>query len=117
VYAGGPVQIETVQAPLQSRAGPHDATHLYLLSTKVELEKALAAGNGSRELRIYLGYCGWSRGQLENEVNRGGWYIFDGSDGLVFDSNPSTVWSRMIARTELQIVRLQRRFDVRDLFG
>jgi putative transcriptional regulator len=120
VYAGGPVQIEAVHALLQSRAGPHDSTHLfgnvYLLSTKVELEKALAAGKGSKELRIYLGYCGWSRGQLENEVNRGGWYIFDGNDGLVFDSNPSTLWSRMIARTEVQIVRLQRRFG-RDLLG
>ena len=121
VYAGGPVQIEVVQALLQSRAGPHNATHVfgnvYLVSKKVELEEALSAGKGSTELRIYLGYCGWSRGQLENELNRGGWYIFDGSEGLVFDSNPSTLWSRMIARTEQQIVRLQRRFDVRDLFG
>jgi putative transcriptional regulator len=121
VYAGGPVQIEVVQALLQSPAGPHDAAHLfgnvYLVSKKVELEKALVAGKGSRELRIYLGYCGWSRGQLENEVNQGGWYIFDGSEGLVFDSNPSTLWSRMIARTELDIARLQSRFDGRNLFG
>jgi putative AlgH/UPF0301 family transcriptional regulator len=115
VYVGGPVQMEAVQALLQSDAGPHDATHLfgnvYLVSKKAELERALVARKGSRELRIYLGYCGWSRGQLENEVSRGGWYIFDGSEGLVFDSNPSTLWSRMIARTELQIVLLQRRFD------
>jgi putative transcriptional regulator len=120
-YAGGPVQIEAVQALLQSQAGPHDATHLlgnvYLVSTKAELEKALATAKGSKELRIYLGYCGWSPGQLENELNQGGWYIFDGSDALVFDSNPSTLWSRMIAQTELQIVRLQRRFDDRDLVG
>jgi putative transcriptional regulator len=115
VYAGGPVQMEAVQALLQLRAGPHDATHLfgnvYLVSKKVELEKALVAGKDSKELRIYLGYCGWNRGQLEEEVNRGGWYIFDGSEALVFDSNPSTLWSRMIARTELQIVRLQRHLD------
>lgn len=121
VYAGGPVQIEVVQALLQSPAGPHDAIHLfgnvYLVSKKVELEKALVAGKGSRELRIYLGYCGWSRGQLESEVNQGGWYIFDGSEGLVFDSNPSTLWSRMIARTELDIARLQSRFDGPNLFG
>ena len=118
VYAA--VQMEAVQALLQSPPGPHDATHVfgnvYLVSKKVELEKALVAGKGSRDLRIYLGYCGWSRGQLENEVNRGGWYIFDGSEGIVFDSDPSTLWSRMIARTELHVVRLQRRFDGRDLF-
>jgi len=112
LYAGGPVQVELVQALFQAPAGTQDAAHLfgnvYLVSKKLELEKALAAGKASRELRIYMGYCGWSRGQLENEVKRGGWYIFDGSDGLVFDSNPSTLWSRMIARTELHVARLQR---------
>lgn len=121
VYAGGPVQTEAIQALLQSRSGPHDETHLfgnvYLLSKKEELEKALTAGKGSNELRIYLGYCGWSRGQLENEVNQGGWYIFDGTEAIVFDPKPSTLWSRMIARTELNVARLQRRFDARDLFG
>jgi putative transcriptional regulator len=121
VYAGGPVQIEVVQALLQSPAGSQDAAHLfgnvYLVSKKVGLEKAFVAGKGSRELRIYLGYCGWSRGQLENEVDQGGWYIFDGSEGIVFDSNPSTLWSRMIARTELDIARMQSRFDGRSLFG
>jgi putative transcriptional regulator len=120
LYAGGPVQVELVQALLQLAAGPHDAAHVfgnvYLVSKKVELEKALA-GKGSKELRIYLGYCGWSRGQLENEVNRGGWYIFDGSEGLVFDSKPSTLWSRMIAQTQLRTAGLQRRFDGRNLLG
>ena len=117
-YAGGPVDMEAVQALVKSPAGPHDETHLfgsvYLASKKAELEKALAAGKGSKEFRIYLGYCGWSHGQLENEVNAGAWYIFNGSEGIVFDSNPSTLWSRMIARTELHVVRLQRRFDGRD---
>jgi putative transcriptional regulator len=121
VYAGGPVRIEAVQALLQSSAGPHDAAHLfgnvYLVLKKSELQRELVAGKGSSELRIYLGYCGWSRRQLETEVKQGGWYIFDGSAGLVFDSNPSTLWSRMITRTELDIARLQLRFDGRNLFG
>jgi len=121
VYEGGPVQIDVVQALLHLPAGPHDATHifgnLYLVSQKEELEKALVVRKGPGELRIYLGYCGWGRGQLENEVTRGDWYIFDGSEELVFDSDPSTLWSRMIARTEQQLVRLQRRFVARDLPG
>ena len=121
LYAGGPVQIELVQALLQAPAGPLDAAHVfgnvYLVSKKVALERALVAGKGSKGVRIYMGYCGWSRGQLENEVNLGGWYIFNASEGLVFDSNPSTLWSRMIARTELHIAQLQRQFDGRNPFG
>jgi putative transcriptional regulator len=111
VYVGGPVEMEAVMALLQSRKAPPEGTHVfgnvYLVSTKQDLETALAAGMGPSEFRIYLGYCGWTREQLENEVERGGWYIFDGGGAFVFDSNPSTLWSRLIARTELHIARLQ----------
>lgn len=110
VFLGGPVEIETVLALRQSRTELPGASrvlgNVYLLSRKEELETALAAGVGSSELRIYLGYCGWSPGQLENEVKRGDWYIFDGSEELVFDPKPSTLWSRMIARTEQRFARL-----------
>ena len=110
---------DVVQALLHLPPGPHDETHLfgnlYLLSQKDELENALTARKGPGELRIYLGYCGWSRGLLKNEVTRGDWFIFDGTEKLVFDSDPSSLWSRMIARTEQQLVRLQRRFASADL--
>jgi putative transcriptional regulator len=111
VFVGGPVELGVVMALLQSRTDLHDATRVfgsvYLVSTKGNLETALASGVGPNELRIYLGYCGWTRAQLENEVKRGDWYIFDRSEKIVFDSNPSTLWSRMIARTEVRIARLQ----------
>jgi putative transcriptional regulator len=110
-YLGGPVSLEAVLALLQSRAEPPPTQQVlgdvYLLSTKTDLEAALAAGAGQNQLRIYFGYCGWGPGQLENELQRGDWYIFDGSEQAVFDSNPATLWSRMIARTEERTARMQ----------
>jgi putative transcriptional regulator len=109
-YAGGPVETDVVEALAQLPPGPHDATHLfgklYLISQKAELEKALAAGKGAGDLRVYLGYAGWGPGQLEEEVTEDGWYIFDGTEERVFDSDPPTLWSRMIARTELRLAQL-----------
>jgi len=114
VYAGGPVRLGSVLALTQSRAGPHPDTHIfgmvYLISARADMERALAAGSDPNELRIYLGYCGWGPGQLENEVSRGDWYIFDATEPLVFDSEPSTLWSRMIARVETRIASLLRRY-------
>ena len=111
VFLGGPVETDAVLALLLSKTELSEATHVfgkvYLVSAKDDLENALASGAGSSALRIYLGYCGWTRGQLENEVRRGDWYIFDGSEKAVFDSNPDTLWSRMIARTEQSIARLR----------
>jgi len=104
IYIGGPVEMTAVLGLLRSRKKPEEATavlnEVYLASSKRLLEKILATGSGPSDLRLYLGYCGWAGGQLENEVRRGGWWIFDANVGVVFDPNPGSVWSRLIARTE-----------------
>jgi putative transcriptional regulator len=113
VYAGGPVGRDAILALLQSNTEPTDAEpvfgKLYLVSSRHGLESALAGGAGPSDLHIYVGYCGWGPGQLESEVRRGSWYIFDGRQEAVFDSDPSTLWSRMIARTEMRIAELPRK--------
>jgi putative AlgH/UPF0301 family transcriptional regulator len=111
IYVGGPVQLDSVLALLRSHKKPDGTTsvlsEVYLVSSKPPLEKALAASSGPSDLRVYLGYCGWDGGQLENEVRLGGWWIFEGNAGVVFDPDTSSVWSRLIARTEQQIVETQ----------
>ena len=109
VYMGGPVELDGAMALLRLASKPGDAAHVvgdvYLASSRTLMEKALSAGTDPGEFRVYLGYCGWGPGQLENEVGLGVWYIFSGTPGLVFDSDPASLWSRLIARTEQQIVR------------
>ncbi len=110
VYLGGPVELDAVFALLRSQKKPDETTSLldqvYLVSSKAPLEKALAASSGPDDLRVYVGYSGWDVGQLENEVRLGGWWIFGASAGVVFDPNPDTMWSRLIARTDQQIARV-----------
>jgi putative transcriptional regulator len=80
----------------------------YLASNRKVLEDALSQGKRSGELRVYLGYCGWTAAQLRAEVSRGAWYIFDPSDDIVFDPKPDSLWKRLIERTELQLASLRR---------
>jgi putative transcriptional regulator len=109
VYLGGPVELDAVFALLRSQNKPDDATpvlnEVYLVSSKAPLEKALAVSSGSGDLRVYVGYAGWDIGQLENEVKSGGWWIFQANAGVVFDPNPGSIWSRLIARTEQEIAK------------
>jgi putative transcriptional regulator len=109
-YLGGPVSRNAVMALLRDKDEPHPPKHVfgdvYLISRKAEVEAALSAGAGSDDLRLYVGYSGWGAGQLENEVKRGDWYIFDPSEKVVFDPEPDTVWSRLIAQTELLTAHL-----------
>jgi putative transcriptional regulator len=114
IYLGGPVELQDVMALVKSPKKPDDSSsvlsEVYLLSSKTALEKGLAASAGAGDLRVYLGYCGWEAGQLENEVRQGGWWIFAAdrgfpNSGVVFDPNPETLWARLIVRTEQQIAQ------------
>lgn len=107
VYEGGPVEETGVLALLRSQAKPDGAGHVfgqvYLVSSKELLDHTLAEGKDSSGFRVYLGYCGWAPGQLEGEIGLGAWHIFHGVAGVVFDSDPETVWPRLIRLTEARI--------------
>jgi putative transcriptional regulator len=111
VFLGGPVELDTVFGLFRSQKKPDEGTsvlsEVYLVSSKESLEKTLAATSSANDVHLYLGYCGWAAGQLENEMRLGGWWIFDASAGLVFDPTPDSVWSRLIARTEQEIAKFE----------
>ena len=64
VYAGGPVEIDTVLALLRANTMPDGPLHvdgkIYLVAAKSQLEKTLASGTAASDLRVYLGYSGWA---------------------------------------------------------
>ena len=107
IYLGGPVEISTVFALLESPDKLKDIAPVfgetYLISTKALLEKTVAAGADPEVFHVYVGYAGWTTAQLHKEVALGMWYIFQANTETVFDSNPDTLWQRMIKRTELKL--------------
>ena len=107
VYAGGPVGTTEVLALVRSRRPPGDAKRVFgdvlLVSTKEALEKTFASAADADAVHVYLGYSGWTAPQLEHELDLGAWYIFQGSAKAVFDSDPDSMWERLIRETELRI--------------
>jgi putative transcriptional regulator len=77
VYIGGPVQptelqilqVETEPAPQSLEV----SEGVYLGGAWAELEEILA--RDPRELRLFLGYAGWGKGQLEEEIEAGAWDV------------------------------------------
>ena len=43
------------------------------------------------DVRLFSGYSGWAPGQLENEIERGGWYSTEASSSLIF-GDPMDRW-------------------------
>jgi putative transcriptional regulator len=109
VYVGGPVELDTVMAVARSTGKPEGAQEIFggvfLVAAKTALEKALAQPANPAAIRVYLGYCGWGPHQLENEMRLKAWYIFDPSESLAFDKEPKTLWTRLVEKTEAEIVR------------
>lgn len=108
-YAGGPVDLPTVFALVHSKIKPDGAQQIFgevfLISTKAQFEKNLSASPDPEIFHVYLGYAGWTAEQLRQEIRLGAWFIFQADDEAVFSSSPDSLWSQMIRRTELKMVR------------
>lgn len=53
---------------------------------------------GVTALRVFAGYAGWSGGQLEYELEAGGWYVLDARDDDVFTEHPERLWRDVLRR-------------------
>jgi putative transcriptional regulator len=107
IYRGGPVERTAALALLRAPTKPEGAEHVFanvsMISSRPLLDKTIAARMDPSMFRVYLGYAGWTARQLQGEVELGAWHIFPGNAAAVFDTDPETLWSRLIRKTEERI--------------
>ena len=100
LYEGGPVQPETLHFVHRQPALP-GATALGddvywggdfdLLVSLLDQGTVLPA-----DVRCYVGYSGWSAGQLEQEIERGSWIRQPASAGKVFTLASDAFWQGIL---------------------
>lgn len=49
-------------------------------------------------VRIFAGYAGWGGGQLDEEVEAGGWFVVDALPADPFTTAPLTLWKHVLRR-------------------
>ncbi len=94
VFKGGPVQLDQlILAAWQTR---DDGFRLHFA---IEPEKAiqLLAEPGT-VVRGFLGYSGWSAGQLENEMKHRTWVVSDAPADLFFQDEHEMLWRALLRR-------------------
>jgi len=102
VYNGGPVQRDGALGLGRLAASADAGTGLRAVSgglALVDLDAEPAeVGGRARDLRVYAGHAGWDVGQLEWEIERGGWYVVAGGLDDVFSADPGRLWRAVLRR-------------------
>jgi putative transcriptional regulator len=101
LHMGGPVQVDTVHF-LHTRGDVIDGSFEVLPGVfwggdKEQLSFLINTGViQPSDIRFFLGYAGWTAGQLETEFEEGAWYIADGTKDVVFSGEYERMWSRTV---------------------
>ncbi|MBO3087826.1 YqgE/AlgH family protein [Cellulomonas dongxiuzhuiae] len=101
LFQGGPVSRDTALAlaDLPDAGAPPGVRHLSPRLGVVDLEAPPAlVVDAVRALRVFVGYAGWAEGQLDREIEAGGWFVVDLEPGDVFSADPRGLWRRVLRR-------------------
>ncbi len=114
LFFGGPVAREGLVFLVRSVKPPPRAVavlrDVYFISDIDWIEGLLQRPEPTRGLRVYEGYSGWAPGQLQREIERGGWHVMPADAETVFEKDPARIWPELIKRA----ATLKTRFAVGD---
>jgi putative transcriptional regulator len=92
VYIGGPVRGPLVALHASEEYSEREILPgVYFATHKDNLNRII--DDPERQFRLYNGYSGWAKGQLEQELEVGGWMILPARAEYVF-ADTEEMWSR-----------------------
>jgi putative transcriptional regulator len=97
VYYGGPVQMNTIhflhRYPEEVPGGIEVLKGVYWGGDFEALIQLINSGKVEEsKIRFFIGYSGWSAGQLEMEMSEKTWLIAPATRALVFHGNAEEIW-------------------------
>ena len=101
LFCGGPVRDDSVLVLAVAHLGAElgdlrpVASRLVVLPVSVGPAQAQSWSEG---VRVFAGYAGWGRGQLEGELAAGYWYVVDSEPSDVVQADPARLWRSVLRR-------------------
>jgi putative transcriptional regulator len=111
VFSGGPVMRNQLLLLVRTDARPDGSLRVFqdvYVASQLELIGQMIKNEekGDR-FRVYSGYAGWGRGQLDQEIKRGDWHILPADADTIFNKAASEIWPELIHRSTLKYVRVR----------
>ena len=103
LFRGGPIAPSRLIYLVRGLAaatvsGPEVLDKVFLSIDDGSLPDMVRLADGTDELRLYAGHAAWVPGQLQAEVNAGGWQILAATPEIVFDEDPGSLWQKLEGR-------------------
>ncbi len=100
IYQGGPVQVDTlhmIHRLPEILGGKEIAPGIFWGGSYDALQDAIAYNTfNADDIRLFVGYSGWSPGQLAQELKEGSWIVTEMSENVIFESSPETAWKQAV---------------------
>ena len=87
LHSGGPCEgpLMVLHArPMDGETEVQIVEGVHFTTDRDAIEQLVLDFDGESPLRFFVGYAGWSPGQLENELGDGGWMVAPGTQEVVF---------------------------------
>lgn len=109
VHFGGPVQRDGLVFLVRATEPPPRAVpvlkDVYFVSDLDWIDGLFRRPEPTRGVRVYYGHSGWAPGQLQNELERGGWHVLPADAETVFDKDPASIWPELVKRATTKQTR------------
>jgi len=110
IFEGGPVQTDQVILAAWRWEDDSRVFRLHFgLSEEAAREMKLA--DDGAEIRAFLGYSGWSQGQMEHELDQNAWLVSPVTDTLLADASGEELWKAYLHRLRPELGFLENAPD------
>lgn len=103
LFYGGPVEQNTLHFIHSCPQFAHDSKQIQPgVFWGGDLE-AIAGGIrngivGENQIRFFIGYSGWSAGQLDDELTEHAWFVSKAEKEYIFHDHPELLWKTVLAK-------------------
>ena len=72
------------------------------VSSDIDTLKSMVNTN-NQQYKLFLGHSGWSKGQLEREIENGDWLIQKSINSLIFEKKINHIWDKVTSSLGIEI--------------
>ena len=99
---GGPIDGPIISIHTNKKLGEEYVTNkVYFTVAKKIINEIIKK---EKTLKVFVGYCRWSKGQIEQEIESGSWFIFESKLEYIFNLKDS-LWNEILDTEYLEILK------------